>query len=296
MAKQKNSKDKAKDLQTPMLVKKKEKEILKDLIGKYLSSPTLPLDLIKKEDLEEESRKFLKEFVIAVSFGEMEDIHTPQFKPVIQCLRDFSRKCAQLGFTPSETTSYLFFLREILLGFITREFRSQPEIINQEVIITSQLLDKLGMITFETYVREREELITEQKESLLKMTTPLMVLWKDILLLPVVGTVDSKRAQLLMEINLNKIAETESKVVILDILGVPAVDTLVVNHILKVTKATKLMGCDCILSGISPKVAQTIVQSGLDVGDVITKATLRDALEYAFHLIGVEAQEVKVKR
>lgn len=296
MAKQKNSKVTAGGLQTPLLVKKKEKEILKDLIGKYLSSPTLPLDLIKKEDLEEESRKFLKEFVVAVSSGEIEDIRIPQFKPVIQCLQDFSRKCVHLGFTPSETTSYLFFLREILLGLITREFKSQPEIINQEVITTSQLLDKLGMITFETYVREREELITEQKESLLKMTTPLMVLWKDILLLPVVGTVDSKRAQLLMEINLNKIAETGSKVVILDILGVPAVDTLVVNHILKVTKATKLMGCDCILSGISPKVAQTIVQSELDVGDVITRATLRDALEYAFHLLGVEVQEVKMKR
>jgi len=296
MAKQKNNKVITEELQTPRMFEKREEEILKVWMDKQLSSLTLRLDLLSKEDLEEESKKFLKEFIVAVSSGEVEDIDTPQFRPITRYLEDLSKIRIRLGFSPSETAIYIFSLKDTLLEFIQKEYQDQPEIINREVIIFNKLLDKLGLITFNTYAQGREELITKHQESILKMTTPMMILWKDILLLPLVGTLDSRRVQLIMEMSLKKIAETESKVVILDILGVPAVDTAVANHILKITKATKLMGCNCILSGMSPEVAQSIVQLGVDLGDLITKATLKDALEYAFRLRGIEMQEVKGKR
>jgi len=296
MAKQKNSKVTAEELHTPQMLKKKEKEILKVWMDKQLSLLTLRLDLLSKEDLEEESEKFLKGFVAAVSSGEVEDTGAPQFKPITRHLQDLSKSRVRLGFSPSETATYIFSLKDTLLEFIQEEYQDRPEIINREVIIFTQLLDKLGMITFETYAQEREELISGQKDAFLEMSTPLMILWKDILLLPLVGTVDSRRAQMIMEMGLKKIADTESKVVILDILGVPAVDTAVANHILKIAKATKLMGCDCILSGMSPDVAQSITQLGVDIGDLITKTTLKDALEHAFRLLGVELQEAKGKR
>ncbi|MEA2086906.1 MAG: STAS domain-containing protein [Candidatus Caldatribacteriota bacterium] len=296
MAKSKNSKVIAEQLQTPRMLKKREKEVLKVWMEKQLSSPTLRLDLLSKEDLEKESEEFLNVFTAAISSGEVEDIDAPQFRPITRHLQDLSKSRALLGFNPSETAVYIFSLKDTLLEFIQKEYQGQPEIINREMIIINQLLDKLGMITFETYAQGREELITRQKDAFLEMATPLMVIWKNILLLPLVGTLDSQRAQLVMEMGLKKISETESKVVILDILGVPAVDTAVANHIIKITKATKLMGCDCILSGMSPDVAQSITQLGVDIGDLITRTTLKDALEYAFRLQGVEVAEGKVKR
>jgi len=289
MAKQKNSKVVAEELQTPQMLKKREKEILKVWMDKRESSFTQRVDLLSKENLKEESEKFLKDFIVAVSSGKVEDIDAPQFKQIVQHLEDNSKKRARLGFTLPDAI-YVSSLKDTILQFIQKEYIGQLGIIDREIIIFNQLLDKIGIVAFEGYVQGREELIAEHEESFLEISTPLMVLWKDILLIPLIGMLDSRRAQLVMEIGLKKIAETESKIVILDILGVPAVDTAVANHILKITKATKLMGCDCILSGISPQVAQGITQLGVDIGDLITKATLKDALEYAFQLRGIKIQ------
>jgi len=274
------------------MLKKREKEILKVWMDKRESTFTQHVDLLSKENLEEESKKFLKDFIVAVSSGKVEDIAAPQFRQIVQHLEDNSRKRARLGFTLSDAM-YVFSLKDTILQFIQKEYNGRPGIINREIIIFNQLLDKIVIEAYEGYVQGREELIAEQKESFLEMSTPLMVLWKDILLIPLIGTLDSRRAQLVMEMGLKKIAETESKVIILDILGVPAVDTAVANHILKITRATKLMGCNCILSGISPQVAQGITQLGVDIGNLVTKTTLKDALEHAFRLRGVKLERRK---
>lgn len=134
--------------------------------------------------------------------------------------------------------------------------------------------------------KTKEQLISE-------MATPVIILWQDILGIPIIGTVDSKRAQQIMEAILNKILATESKVIILDILGVPTVDSAVANHILKIARAAKLMGCDCIISGMSPEVAQTLVHLGINVGDIITTTTLKDALVLSFNKLGYEVKVIK---
>ena len=131
----------------------------------------------------------------------------------------------------------------------------------------------------------------ENKE--IQIPTPVTILWENILLIPIVGTIDSKRAQEIMNTMLAKVLETESKVIILDILGVTTVDSAVANHIVKITKATKLMGSDTIISGISPAIAQTLVQLGVELGEVVTTATLKDAVESAFKTLGLEVVERK---
>jgi rsbT co-antagonist protein RsbR len=296
MAKQ-NKKDAASvQLRTPQMIKKKEKEILKGWLDKRLTNLNLRLDLINSDDLKKESKNFLEELIGAISTGKIDDINAPHFKPIVKELQNISRRHALLGFTPSETAGYIFSLKETLLEFIQKEYKDHPDIVNREITGVNKLLDRLGMVTVETYISGREELISGQKEALLEMTTPIMMLWEKILLLPLVGTVDSARAQLTMEMSLKKIAETESNILILDILGVPAVDTAVANHLLKIIKASRLMGCECILSGISPDVAQTIVKLGVDLGNLITKRSLKDSLIHALKLQGAQAQGAKVKK
>jgi len=280
-------------LQTPELLAKREVNILNTWMKNQLASVTLRPDLINKKDLEKQSREFLAAFVKAISTGNMENIEAPEYKPIVEMLEDISRTRTAQGFTSSEIVTFLISLQDAIFQYLQAEYVEQPEVINREMVLVSKLLVKLVLVVVEAFAKTREELITKHQESILKMSTPMMILWKDILLLPLVGTLDSRRAQLVMEMGLKKIAETESKVIILDILGVPAVDTAVANHILKITKATKLMGCNCILSGMSPEVAQSIVQLGVDLGDLITKATLKDALEHAFHLRGIEIGKQK---
>jgi len=145
-------------------------------------------------------------------------------------------------------------------------------------------------------IKDIRELKNAQVKALSELATPIMLLWNKMLLLPIIGTVDSKRAQMIMETILTKIAETESKVIIMDILGVQTVDTAVANHLIKITRATKIMGCDCIITGVSPVVAQTIVQLGVDLRSVITQTTLKDGLAYAYELLGYELREMVKKK
>ncbi len=142
-------------------------------------------------------------------------------------------------------------------------------------------------------IKDIRDLKNAQIKTLSELATPIMLLWDKMLLLPIIGTVDSKRAQMIMEIILTKIAETESRVIIMDILGVQIVDTAVANHLIKITRATKIMGCDCIITGISPVIAQTMVQLGIDLSVVITQTTLKDGLAYAYKLTGYELREIK---
>lgn len=266
------------------LVKEKQKEILDAWMDTQLSSITLREDLISKDDLRKQSTQVLDALVKAISSGNLEDISTPEYEPVSKMLADISHRRAVQGFTPSETTTYIFSLKDPIIAFLQAEYRQQPELLNSEVIVISKLLDKLGLLTFETFAKGREEVIQRQQKELLELSTPVIRVWDGVLAVPLIGTLDSNRTLVVMQNLLETIAETGYFVAILDISGVPIMDTLVVQHILKTVTAARLMGAECIISGIRPEIAQTMVQLGVDMAGVKTKATLAGALEMAFEM------------
>lgn len=267
-------------------LKKNEKEILNTWITNQLKSITLRLDLISNEELETQSTKFLENFMKAISMGNLEDITGNEYKPIDQLLGEISKNYAARGFTPSETATYIFSLKEVLLEFLQKEYVSDPAFLNRIIAVMSKLLDKLGLVTFEYYLKGREKALKEYAKVMSEMATPVLLLWEKVLFLPVVGIMDSRRAQTIMENILQQIAEKSSKILILDILGVPVVDSAVANHIIKITRATRLMGCESIVTGISPSIAQTLVNLGVDLGGLITRSTLIDGLEHAFGMLG----------
>jgi len=199
-------------------------------------------------------------------------------------LADLSRSRARQGFSPTETASSVFALKQAVSELTAKD--DSPETF-REVLAFSALLDTLGLWTFETYAAAREELIKEQSEQLLELTTPVVKLWEGVLAVPLVGTLDSARTQVVMEKLLEALVETGSEHAIIDITGVLAVDTQVAQHLLKTVVAARLMGAECIISGIRPQIAQTIVALGIEFGDITTKATLADALRHTLQREGV---------
>jgi rsbT co-antagonist protein RsbR len=198
-------------------------------------------------------------------------------------LVDLSRGRARQGFSASETAITVFGLKTAL--FDTVDVHDGDRQAVADVIAASRMVDELGLFTFETYAKTREELIADQAEQLLELATPVVKLWEGVVAIPLVGTLDSARAQVVMERLLETLVETSSPYAIIDITGVPAVDTQVAQHILKTVVAARLMGAECIISGIRPQIAQTIVALGIEFGDIATKATLADALRHALRMI-----------
>jgi rsbT co-antagonist protein RsbR len=280
-------------LKTPELLLKRERDIMDTWMKNQLANITLRPDFINKEDLEKQSREFLAAFTKAISTGNVEDIEAPEYKPITKMLQEISRSRAVQGFSPSETATYVFSLQDVILQYLQEEYVDQPEVINREVVIISKLIAKLGLVTFETFTKSREDLLNGQSALMLKMSIPVMTLWKNVLMVPIVGAVDSKRAQLMMEMVLKRILETDSKTIIIDILGVPSVDSAVANHLLKIAKAIKLMGCESIISGMSPAVAQTVVHLGIELTGVVTTSNLSDALRLSYERLGLEVVTVK---
>lgn len=208
----------------------------------------------------------------------------PEFTELKAQLADLSRSRARQGFSPSETAAGVFALKQAVSELT--ENADDPQVF-REVLAFSTLLDTLGLWTFETYAAAREEIIREQSEQLLELTTPVVKLWEGVLAVPLVGTLDSARTQVVMEKLLEALVETGSEHAIVDITGVLAVDTQVAQHLLKTVVAARLMGAECIISGIRPQIAQTIVALGIEFGDITTKATLADALRHALQRDGV---------
>ena len=193
-------------------------------------------------------------------------------------LANLSRSRGSQGFTPSETATFVFSLKKPLFARLRRECADGRRGAGRATWAATELLDRLGLYTTEVYQKAREEVIDRQQQEMLELSTPVVKLWDGILALPLIGTLDSARTQVVMEALLQRIVETGSEIAIIDITGVPTVDTLVAQHLLKTVTAARLMGADCIISGIRPQIAQTIVHLGVDLGDVTTKATLADAL------------------
>jgi rsbT co-antagonist protein RsbR len=277
------------------IIKTHEKDLLAEWVRAQLAASTLRGDLLNESELREQSRVFLAGVQAAAQKGELESIDGPAWADVRRGLDDLSRSRALAGFSPSETATFVFSLKQPLFTRLRGEVKGDAEALAQELWSATVLLDKLGLYTTEVYQKSRESVIERQQRELLELSTPVVELWDDILALPLVGTLDSERTQIVMESLLQKIVSTGASIAIIDITGVPTVDTLVAQHLLKTVAATRLMGADCIISGIRPQIAQTIVHLGVNLGEVITKATLADAFEIALKRTGLGIMKQKAE-
>ena len=243
-------------------------------------------DLIRDDELGQQSQSFLSAFLHAMQSSPSDDITANSWSEVRGMLEEMSSSRAQQGFTPSETASFVFSLKPPLFKALQDETKGDGNVLAEALQGATHILDQLGLYTTEAYQKTREQVIIRQQRDLMELSTPVVQLWDDILALPLVGTLDSSRAQVVMETLLQKIVETEASIAIIDITGVPTVDTLVAQHLMKTIAATRLMGADCIISGIRPQIAQTIVHLGVNLGEVVTKATLADAFAVALKRTG----------
>jgi rsbT co-antagonist protein RsbR len=234
-----------------------------------------------ERELRDRSRRFLDLLRAAVQNGDVDSIDGPHWADLRDMLGDLSRSRAREGFSPSETASFVFSLKQPVFNLLQAEYRDDADGLGGQTWLITKLLDRLGLYTIEAYQKGREEVISRQQQEMLELSTPVVSLWDGILALPLIGTLDSARTQVVMESLLQRIVETSAAIAIIDITGVPTVDTLVAQHLLKTVAAARLMGADCIISGIRPQIAQTIVHLGVELGQVITKATLADAFRIA---------------
>jgi rsbT co-antagonist protein RsbR len=245
--------------------------------------------LLKDTELREECREFLNLFRRVVQSDTLNNIQGSTWKEMREFLTSASRERSQKGFTPSETASFVLSFKQPLFAQLRQEFAQEDgQSLLDSILVATTLIDELGLFTMEVYQKTREEVIRRQQDELIELSTPVVKLWDGILGLPIIGTLDSARTQIVMESLLQKIVETGSEVAIIDITGVPTVDTLTAQHLLKTITAARLMGADCIISGIRPQIAQTIVYLGVDLSNVVTKSTLADAFALALKQVGLK--------
>jgi rsbT co-antagonist protein RsbR len=261
-------------------IQRHEAELLKDWLETQLRASNLRRNLLDERQLRHDSERFLE--LLKSAALEDTDVHSgPSWGDMRELLSELSRQRAALGSSPSETATFVFSFKEPLFALLRRELAADPMALAEETWQSSLLLDKLGLYTTEVYQKGREAMIARQQQEMLELSTPVVELWSGILALPLIGTLDSERTQVVMESLLERIVETGSDLAIIDITGVPTVDTLVAQHLLKTVAAARLMGAECIISGIRPQIAQTIVHLGVELHGIITKATLSSAFAIA---------------
>ena len=251
-----------------------------------LEALTVRASVVSKDQLRKHCQQFLTAFAQATRGGELDNIDHRSWDEVRDLLSEISSSRARNGSTPSETATFVFSLKQALFARLNQEFASDPAALASASWTISSLLDKMGLYTIEVFQRARDQIIVRQQQELLELSTPVVKLWDGILALPLIGTLDSARTQVVMENILQKIVDTGAAIAIIDITGVPTVDTLVAQHLMKTIAAARLMGADCIISGIRPQIAQTIVHLGVNLEDVVTKATLADAFLVALERTG----------
>jgi rsbT co-antagonist protein RsbR len=267
------------------IVKKHEAGIVAEWIKEQLAA-VKTTDRMSEADLRADCERFLSLFKTALQSSGGADIMSAPWNETREMLAALSRSRAKAGYTPSETAILVLALKLPLFERLRGEIGGDAEALASEVWHTTIVLDRLALFTTEIYQTGREELILRQQQDMLELSTPVVQLWEGILALPVIGTLDSARTQVVMENLLQRIVETGAAIAIIDITGVPTVDTLVAQHLLKTVAAARLMGADCIISGIRPQIAQTIVHLGVELQSVITKATLADAFIIALQKTG----------
>ncbi|UII72965.1 STAS domain-containing protein [Pseudomonas sp. HN11] len=242
---------------------------------------------IKGDDVKQQTHEFLNLLTAALPSGGSQHIDHENWAQTRVFLEKLSHSRALVGQDSQQTASFIFALKGPLFALLQQVYADQPAQLAEQLLKISELLDALGMHTIRTFQKSRESVIKRQQEELLELSTPVVKLWDGVLALPMIGTLDSQRTQVVMESLLQRIVDTGAEIAIIDITGVPTVDTLVAQHLLKTVTAIRLMGADCIISGVRPQIAQTIVHLGLDLQGVVTKANLADALALSLKRLGV---------
>jgi rsbT co-antagonist protein RsbR len=269
------------------IVQKRRAEIQASWVAQLAAKPSSKGGRVARDELLRQADEFLKVFDQAIVTGRMDGIEGPEWTDVRGFLESLSKDRALAGFAADETATFILSLKRPLFEALREESSADPARFADDVWAATMLIDKLALHTVGAFQRAREQVIERQQQELLELSTPVVKLWDGILALPMIGTLDSARTQIVMESLLQKIVDTESQVAILDITGVPTVDTLVAQHLLKTVTALRLMGAECIISGVRPQIAQTIVHLGVDLQGVITKANLADALALAMKRVGL---------
>jgi rsbT co-antagonist protein RsbR len=278
-------------LSSSKIFQRKQKQVLERWIDNQLADEVLREDLISNEDLRVSAEELVESLVNALNEQNINEPSSPDFEPVTETLAGISITRARQGFSPRETGLFVMGLKEALLAVLQEEITDDPMTLYTESLAISRLVDSFSITTFETFIKGREEVILRQTDEISEISTPVIRVWKGIIALPIIGTLDSARTQIVMESLLQEIVDTESSIAILDISGVPAVDSLVAQHLIKTVSATRLMGAECIISGIRPEIAQTVVHLGIDLSTIITKASLASALKYAFSVLNLEVRK-----
>ncbi len=279
------------EIQIAELLSRQESAILGDWIRLQLSDARRS-HLLSDVELQQQAQMFFGLLRSAIQASPAIDIHRQEWDEVRRMLDDVSRGRAALGISPSQTAMFVFSLKEAILPHFRKAFGTDPDALATVTWTFSTLIDRLGLYTTEVYQKGREDVISRQQQEMLELSTPVVELWDGVLALPLIGTLDSARTQVVMESLLQRIVETGSGIAIIDITGVPTVDTLVAQHLLKTVAAARLMGADCIISGIRPQIAQTIVHLGVDLQDVVTKATLAAAFAVALRRLNLSVQTI----
>jgi rsbT co-antagonist protein RsbR len=280
---------------TAKALQKKKKQILDVWMKNQLVDFSLREDLMSNEELAMQSEELVDVLLQTLTQENLEDVQSSSFEPVYEVLAGISLSRAKQGYSPRETGTFVFSLKDSLLTVLQQELKSDPVQLYEESMKINKLIDSFGVVTFETFIKGREEVILRQTDEIAEISTPVIRVWDGIVAMPIIGTLDSSRTQVVMENLLQEIVDTSSNIAILDISGVPAVDSLVAQHLIKTVSATRLMGAECIISGIRPEIAQTVVHLGIDLSGIITKATLASALKHAFALQSLEVRKATLQ-
>jgi rsbT co-antagonist protein RsbR len=273
-------------MKTAQILRKHEDDLIAEWIREMKAAGSGKDARIGESELHTQAKDFVRHLLTVMESGDMSDLGRPEWKAMIAFLEGITRSRVLQGFSSDETATFIFSFKKPFFAQLRTDLGRDAEALGDETWLATQVLDKLGLIGVRSFQKSREEVINRQQEEMLELSTPVVKLWDGILGLPMIGTLDSARTQIVMESLLQKIVETGSETAIIDITGVPTVDTLVAQHLLKTVTAIRLMGADCIISGVRPQIAQTIVHLGVDLQGVTTKASLADALSLALKRSG----------
>jgi rsbT co-antagonist protein RsbR len=269
------------------LIEKHHADLLSEWVREQRALGGRATSTTSDDEVRDQARRLLTAMRKGLVEGSLDDVTAPAWAETREVLAEVSRERAVRGSSPSDTARFVFSLKQPLFARIRREIGNDAARLAEQTWAGSLLIDSLGLYTSEVFQKTREDIIARQQQELLELSTPVVQLWEGILALPLIGTLDSARTQVVMESLLQRIVETGAPLAIIDITGVPTVDTLVAQHLLKTVAAARLMGADCIISGIRPQIAQTIVHLGVDLGDVVTKSSLAGALAVALQRSGL---------
>jgi len=275
------------------ILRKSHSVILEKWIDSQSNIMTYNDDLISSQEIREQAEELLSAFLKNLNVDNAGNGDAPEFDEVVEALSDLSISRAKLGFSPKETGVFVNGMKNAIMEVLEAELIADPATLYAASKQLHTLFDSFNIVTFETFIRGREEVIIRQTDEISEISTPVIRVWEGILALPIIGTLDSARTQVVMENLLEAIVETGSSIAILDISGVPAVDSLVAQHLMKTVAATRLMGAECVISGIRPEIAQTIVHLGIDLSNIITKASLAHALRFSFQSLKLEVKKVQ---